>query len=82
MLVTAQAQPCAPVVSCGTSSCKTDLYLAKLNCQLLLMLGESGDRMLVAGCSSRSCAWVPNFLCVCLILQQSAIPSRHARSIF
>ena len=57
----------------GTNSCKTqtDWYLAKLRCQLLLMLGESGDSMLVSVCSSRSCAWVPNFLCVCLNVQQS-----------
>ena len=59
---------CLNYVSCGTSSCKTQaaMYPTKLRCQLLLMLGESGDSMPVSVCNSRSCAWVLNALCVCL----------------
>ena len=43
------------------------MCLTKLRCQLLLMLGESGDSMPVSVCNSRTCALVLNALCVCSI---------------
>ena len=62
-------------LSYGGTTCETQsgVYPTKLRVQLLLMPGESGGSMQVSACNSKSCAWILNALCACLIWQQLAM---------